>query len=59
MAIRPRGAKMEYLDLRDRRVVGVVEHLGDVADVLLPRRARHIADLAQSASALQPVALVN
>ena len=39
-------------------VIGVMEHLGDASDVLFPGRAAHIAELAQVADALDPVAQI-
>jgi hypothetical protein len=36
----------------------VVEHLGDASDVLFPGRAAHVAQLAEVADALDPVAQI-
>ena len=48
----------DVIEQDGRRVIGVVEHLGDAADVLVPGRAAHVAHLAEVAHALDPIAQV-
>jgi len=51
-----RGISGNVVEQHGRRVVGVVKHFSDPTDVLLPARPAHIAELAQAADPVQPVA---
>src|SRR5206468_623649 len=53
-----RGVARDVVEQDGRGVIGVVEHLGDASDVLFPGGATHVAQLAEVADALDPIAQV-